>query len=143
MPLVKIDMIKGVRSPEEIKKLADVVQEIMLAKFAAPPRDRYQVNTPSSFLHPLLPHLQTLTNTSSKVITQHEPYELIFEDTNLGIQRTEKLILIQIFQQGRNADQKQAIYATLAERLESECGVPKTDLVVSCSANTKEDWSFG
>lgn len=63
MPLVKIDMIKGVRSPEEIKKLADVVQEIMLAKFAAPPRDRYQVNTSSSFLHPLLPHLQTLTNT--------------------------------------------------------------------------------
>ncbi|KAG9639533.1 4-oxalocrotonate tautomerase, partial [Aureobasidium melanogenum] len=119
MPLVKIDMIKGVRSPEEIKKLADVVQEIMLAKFAAPPRDRYQV------------------------ITQHEPYELIFEDTGLGIQRTEKLILIQIFQQGRNADQKQAIYATLAERLEKECGVPKTDLVVSCSANTKEDWSFG
>ncbi|KAK6001245.1 hypothetical protein QM012_002576 [Aureobasidium pullulans] len=119
MPLVKIDMIKGVRSPEEIKKLADVVQEIMLAKFAAPPRDRYQV------------------------ITQHEPYELIFEDTGLGIQRTDKLILIQIFQQGRNADQKQAIYASLAERLEKECGVPKTDLVVSCSANTKEDWSFG
>ncbi|KAG9683866.1 4-oxalocrotonate tautomerase, partial [Aureobasidium melanogenum] len=119
MPLVKIDMIKGVRTPEEIKKLADVVQEIMLAKFAAPPRDRYQV------------------------ITQHEPYELIFEDTGLGIERTNKLILIQIFQQGRNADQKQAIYADLAERLEKECGVPKTDLVVSCSANTKEDWSFG
>ncbi|KAG9945988.1 4-oxalocrotonate tautomerase, partial [Aureobasidium melanogenum] len=119
MPLVKIDMIKGVRTPEEIKKLADVVQEIMLAKFAAPPRDRYQV------------------------ITQHEPYELIFEDTGLGIERTNKLILIQIFQQGRNSDQKQAIYADLAERLEKECGVPKTDLVVSCSANTKEDWSFG
>jgi len=43
MPLVKIDMIRGVRTPEEIKKLADVVQEIMLDKFAAPPRDRYQV----------------------------------------------------------------------------------------------------
>lgn len=43
MPLVKIDMIKGVRSPEEIKKLADIVQEIMLDKFAAPARDRYQV----------------------------------------------------------------------------------------------------
>ncbi|KAG9626430.1 hypothetical protein KCU64_g18761, partial [Aureobasidium melanogenum] len=86
----------------------------------------------------------TPTNTANpKVITQHEPYELIFEDTGLGIQRTDKLILIQIFQQGRNADQKQAIYATLAERLENECGVPKTDLVVSCSANTKEDWSFG
>ncbi|CAD0094208.1 unnamed protein product [Aureobasidium vineae] len=119
MPLVKIDMIRNVRTPDEIKKLADVVQEIMLEKFAAPPRDRYQV------------------------ITQHEPYELIFEDTGLHIPRTEKLILIQIFQQGRTADQKQAIYASLAERLEKECGVPKTDLVISCSANSKEDWSFG
>ena len=43
MPLVKIDMIKGVRTPDEIKHLADVIQEAMLDKFAAPPRDRYQV----------------------------------------------------------------------------------------------------
>ena len=43
MPLVKIDMIKGVRTPEEIKRFADVVQEVMLDKFNAPPRDRYQV----------------------------------------------------------------------------------------------------
>jgi hypothetical protein len=51
MPLVKIDMIKNVRTPDEIKHLADVIQEIMLDKFAAPPRDRYQVL--ASF--PLLP----------------------------------------------------------------------------------------
>lgn len=50
MPLVKIDMIKGVRSPEEIKKLADIVQEIMLDKFAAPPRDRYQASPPQHYL---------------------------------------------------------------------------------------------
>lgn len=43
MPLVKIDMIKGVRTPQEIKKLADVVQKVMLEHFNAPPRDRYQV----------------------------------------------------------------------------------------------------
>lgn len=40
MPLVKIDMIKKVRTADEIKKLADVVQEVMLEKFNAPPRDR-------------------------------------------------------------------------------------------------------
>lgn len=141
MPLVKIDMIKNVRTPDEIKRLADVVQEIMLEKFAAPPRDRYQVSTARSIGCSF--SCFGLTRETQKVITQHEPYELIFEDTGLDIQRTNKLILIQIFQQGRNADQKQAIYATLAERLEKECGVPKTDLVVSCSANTKEDWSFG
>ncbi|THZ74084.1 hypothetical protein D6C85_03686 [Aureobasidium pullulans] len=69
MPLVKIDMIRGVRTPEEIKKLADVVQEVMLDKFAAPARDRYQV------------------------ITQHEPYELIFEDTGLSIPKPTRTTL--------------------------------------------------
>ncbi|GAB7351117.1 hypothetical protein MBLNU459_g1579t1 [Dothideomycetes sp. NU459] len=119
MPLVKIDMIKGVRTPEQIKKLADVVQEIMLDKFAAPPKDRYQV------------------------ITQHEPYELIMEDTGLGIKRTDKLVMIQVFQQGRDAEQKKALYAELARRLAKECGLPETDLVISVSRNEKEDWSFG
>jgi phenylpyruvate tautomerase PptA (4-oxalocrotonate tautomerase family) len=51
--------------------------------------------------------------------------------------------LIQIFQQGRNTEQKQALYAELAERLEKECQVPKTDLVISVAKNEKEDWSFG
>lgn len=78
-----------------------------------------------------------------QVITQHEPFEMIFEDTGLSIPRTEKLVLIQIFQQGRSKEQKQAFYAALAERLEEECRVPKTDVVVSVSTNTKDDWSFG
>ncbi|KAH7346402.1 Tautomerase/MIF superfamily [Rhexocercosporidium sp. MPI-PUGE-AT-0058] len=119
MPFVKIDMVKGVRTPEEIRKLADVVQEVMLQKFNAPPRDRYQI------------------------ITQHEPYEIICEDTNLDFPRTDKLVFIQIFQQGRTAEMKEAIYAELHTRLERECGVPGTDLIVSCCANTREDWSFG
>lgn len=44
MPLVKIDLIKGERSPEEIKKLADVVQDVLIETFAAPTKDRYQVH---------------------------------------------------------------------------------------------------
>ena len=43
MPLVRIDIIRGVRTPDEVRKLADVVQDTMLANFKAPPRDRYQV----------------------------------------------------------------------------------------------------
>jgi hypothetical protein len=35
------------------------------------------------------------------------------------------------------------MYASLAERLEKDCGVPGSDLIISVSANTKEDWSFG
>jgi hypothetical protein len=77
-----------------------------------------------------------------KIITQHEPYEMICEDTNLGLERSDKLVFIHIFQQGRDLEKKQALYASLAERLEKECNVPGKDLI-SLSANTKEDWSFG
>jgi phenylpyruvate tautomerase PptA (4-oxalocrotonate tautomerase family) len=52
MPLVKIDMIRGTRTPEQIRKLADTVQTTLEAHFNAPYRDRYQI------------------------ITQHEPYEM-------------------------------------------------------------------
>lgn len=84
-----------------------------------------------------------LTGCCDQIITQHEPYELICEDTNLGFARSDKLVFIQIFQQGRTAEVKQQLYAKLAERLEKECGVPGEDLVVTCVRNEKEDWSFG
>jgi phenylpyruvate tautomerase PptA (4-oxalocrotonate tautomerase family) len=43
MPLVRIDIVKGVRTPEQVKRLADVIQQVLLDHFNAPPRDRYQV----------------------------------------------------------------------------------------------------
>jgi phenylpyruvate tautomerase PptA (4-oxalocrotonate tautomerase family) len=43
MPLVRIDIVKGVRSPDQVKKLADVVQGVLLDHFNVTPRDRYQV----------------------------------------------------------------------------------------------------
>jgi phenylpyruvate tautomerase PptA (4-oxalocrotonate tautomerase family) len=45
MPFVKIDVIKGRRSPAQLRTLADTIQAVMLQKFKAPPKDRYQVNT--------------------------------------------------------------------------------------------------
>jgi phenylpyruvate tautomerase PptA (4-oxalocrotonate tautomerase family) len=43
MSLVRIDVVGGRRTPEQVRLLADTVQEVMLDVFAAPPRDRYQV----------------------------------------------------------------------------------------------------
>jgi hypothetical protein len=43
MPLVQIHMVKGKRTPEEIREVAEIVQEVMLATFDVPPRDRLQV----------------------------------------------------------------------------------------------------
>ena len=81
MPLVRIDVQAG-RTPEELRRLADVVQEVMLEVFAAPPRDRYQI------------------------ITEHPVGHIIAEDTGLGFERSDGVMVIQIFQQGRTAEQK-------------------------------------
>ncbi|WP_286690218.1 tautomerase family protein [Aeromicrobium sp. REDSEA-S38_B2] len=119
MPLVHLHLLEGRRTPEEVRRLADVVQQTLLDVFAAPERDRYQL------------------------ISEHKPGHVIAEDTGLGIKRTDDLVILQITQQGRNLDQKRALYATLAERLEAECGLAPSDLIVSLTENTKEDWSFG
>ena len=119
MPLVRIDVIEGRRSREQLRLLADTVQEVVLDVFAAPPGDRYQV------------------------ITEHRPGQLICEDTGLGIERSDDLVVLQVFQQGRSADQKRALYAELSRRLGETTGLPAGDLVVSVVGNGREDWSFG
>ncbi|KAM6487434.1 Tautomerase/MIF superfamily [Trichoderma sp. SZMC 28011] len=119
MPFVKIDVIRGRRSPEQLKKMGDVIQQVLIDTFAAPERDRYQI------------------------FSQHEPWEVICWDTGLGFERTDDIVSIQIFAQGRNRDQKMAVYAALGERLEKECGLKGNDLLISVTPNAKEDWSFG
>lgn len=76
-------------------------------------------------------------------MTQHEDYEIMCEDTDLGFCRSNKLVVIQIFQQGRDQQQKKAVYRALQERLSSECDVSGEDLIVTCVGNAEEDWSFG
>ena len=118
MPLVRIDVQEG-RTPEELRRLADTVQNVMLDVFAAPPGDRYQI------------------------ITEHGKGHIIAEDTGLGLERSDGIVIIQIFQQGRSTQQKVAAYAELVKRLEAECGVRPEDLIISVMANKHADWSFG
>jgi phenylpyruvate tautomerase PptA (4-oxalocrotonate tautomerase family) len=118
VPLVRIDLVEG-RTDAEVATLADTVQEVMETVFAAPPRDRYQV------------------------ITEHRPGRLVLQDTGLGFERTDRVVLVAVVQQGRTTAQKQALYAALAERLQDKTGLAPTDLVVSVTENTRADWSFG
>jgi phenylpyruvate tautomerase PptA (4-oxalocrotonate tautomerase family) len=118
VPLVRIDLVEG-RTDAEVATLADTVQEVLEDVFAAPARDRYQV------------------------ISEHRPGRLVLQDTGLGFERTDGVVLVQVVQQGRTTAQKQALYAALAERLEAKAGVAPTDLVVSVTENTRADWSFG
>ena len=118
MPLVRVDVVEG-RTGEEVRALLDAIQQVMEDVFAAPPRDRYQV------------------------LTEHPSGHLVLEDTGLGIERTDRRVLVQVVQQGRSEAQKKALYAALARRLGEATGLRPEDLVVSVTENTREDWSFG
>lgn len=78
-----------------------------------------------------------------QIITQHEPGEIIAEDVNLGYKRTDKLVILHIFQQGRDKGTKESTYAALAAALERETNLSGDDLIISVSTNTKDDWSLG
>ncbi len=43
--------------------------------------------------------------------SEHRPDQLICEDTGLGLERTEDLVVLQVFQQGRPEEQEHALYA--------------------------------
>lgn len=117
MPLVRIDVIEG-RSDTELAQLADTIQEVLIETFNAPELDRYQI------------------------IHEHRKGLIKALDTGLGYERTDKLVILQITHQGRNREQKEKMYALMSQRLE-KIGIPPTDLIISLSENTKEDWSFG
>ncbi len=59
------------------------------------------------------------------------------------IARTDDLVVLQAFQQGRSEEQKRALYAGLAQRLEEATDLTPSDLIVSVMGNSREDWSFG
>ena len=43
----------------------------------------------------------------------------------------------------RSDELKQALYKTLSEELERQCGIAPNDLMISVVSNTASDWSFG
>jgi len=118
MPLVHIDLVEG-RSDEQLALIADTVYQVERDVFSAPEDDRYII------------------------ITEHKPGRMFLGSTGLGYRRSSESIVIQITEQSRDRDQKEAIYRALAERLHTTIGLRPEDLIVSIVANNPEDWSFG
>ncbi|WP_242090651.1 tautomerase family protein [Curtobacterium sp. DN_7.5] len=118
MPLVRIDLATG-RSPEQVRAIADAIHTAIVDEYSIPPRDRFQV------------------------ITEHPAQQIIAEDAGLGFERTEGVVIIQVFTQaGRSDDAKQALYAAVHDRL-TEVGVASEDVFIGYVENGPQDWSFG
>lgn len=118
MPLLRFDLIEG-RDKDSLKKLLDVVHNVVVEAFDVPVRDRYQI------------------------VHEHPARHIIIEDTGLGFNRTNNLVVISIVSKARPQDMKEKLYALLAKKLKVECGIAPSDLMVSIVENSGSDWSFG
>ncbi|WP_063043992.1 tautomerase family protein [Nocardia pseudovaccinii] len=117
MPLVRIDLIRG-RRPEDIRAIADAIQQSLVDVLKIPERDRFQI------------------------ITQHDPDEIVALDAGLGFERTPGTVVVHVFtQRGRSTQDKQHLYRTLADQL-ARVGVDGKDLFISYFENGPDDWSF-
>jgi hypothetical protein len=118
MPLLKFDILDG-WTDDEVAKMLDAAHRAVLSAFNVPERDRYQV------------------------VNMHSPSRLIIQDTGLGIQRTERVILLSIVSRPRSEQSKQLFYVRLCDELKAAMGIAPSDVIVSFIINSDADWSFG
>ncbi|MCA1177017.1 MULTISPECIES: tautomerase family protein [unclassified Pantoea] len=117
MPLLTFDVIQG-RSESEIRTLLDAAHRAVLTAFKVPARDRYQI------------------------VHENKRYQMVFQDTGLGFERTDNLVMVRVYTSPRSEEQKTLFMTELARELQENCGVQGNDLMISFITNSKGDWSF-
>jgi phenylpyruvate tautomerase PptA (4-oxalocrotonate tautomerase family) len=118
MPLVRIDLREG-KDATYREELGLIVHEALVS-VGVPKDDRFQV------------------------ISEHEPPNLVFDPTYLGIRRSEDLVMIQItWNEGRTVEQKKALYKAIADGLAATLSLRREDVFIGLLEVKKENWSFG
>lgn len=118
MPLVRFDVLKG-KSESQIASMLDAAHRAIVRSFGVPERDRYQI------------------------VQEHEKSHVRLEDTGLGIQRTDDVVVVNVVSRPRSEEAKIRFYQDLVEELSSNCGIAPSDVIVSFTINSDADWSFG
>jgi 4-oxalocrotonate tautomerase len=107
MPLVRISLHAGT-SPEYRKAIAEGVHRAMVESLAVPEDDRFQV------------------------LAQHGASDLIYDPQYLGIQRSNKIVIIQVtLSCGRKLGQKRAFYKQVTELLKESPGLRPEDVMIN------------
>jgi 4-oxalocrotonate tautomerase len=118
MPFVRISVQSS--TPAATRKLiADSVYEAMRETIGIPEGDRFIV------------------------VTAHEANDMFIDPSFMGANRSNQLVLTQIFlSRGRTVEQKQALYQSIATRLNQAAGITLDDVMIVLNENSFEDWSF-
>jgi phenylpyruvate tautomerase PptA (4-oxalocrotonate tautomerase family) len=78
------------------------------------------------------------------VFSEHADSQLYIDPHFPDMQRSDLFVLIHItLSKGRTVEQKQALYARIAERLQATANIPSDDIMIILNENNLEDWSFG
>jgi phenylpyruvate tautomerase PptA (4-oxalocrotonate tautomerase family) len=118
MPVTRIALREG-RSADWLHQLSTLFHQQLVAHFAVPPADCFQV------------------------IDCYPANQLIADRDYLGGPRSDQFILFTITAgKPRSRAQKQALYHHLAQALHQELGVPPEDVMVVITFNQAEEWSF-
>ena len=118
MPFVRIAVRQG--KPAKFRRaIADGVHAALVEAANVPPLDRFQI------------------------LTEHGPEDLIYDAGYLGIARTDDIVMVQIALNQRPTNVKLALYQAIADRLASDPGVRREDVLISLVPVAPEDWSFG
>jgi phenylpyruvate tautomerase PptA (4-oxalocrotonate tautomerase family) len=119
MPLVRISLREGT-SAQYRKALADGIHQAMVEATEIPAQDRFQI------------------------ITEHPAEGLIYDPSYLGIERSDKIVVVQItLSGGRRPAQKKKLYQRMSEILAKNPGLRPQDLFVNLVEVAWENWSFG
>ena len=119
MPFVRIFLRPGT-SAEYRKALGDGVHRALVEAIAIPPDDHFQV------------------------ITEHSAADLIYDPRYLGVQRSDRIIVVQIVMSvGRKPQQKRKLFKRMAEILTESPGLRPQDLMAVVVETAWENWSFG
>jgi 4-oxalocrotonate tautomerase len=118
MPFVRIALEPSTTGPP--RAIGDCVHRALVDALGVPEGDRFQV------------------------ISRHEADEIVYDQSFLGIERTDGIVFIQIaLATGRRTEQKKALYRRIAELLAVECGVRPADVFVTLLEVPPENFSFG
>src|SRR5215218_4487983 len=96
MPLIHIDVLQA-WSAADLTRLLDAVHAAMVEAFEVPETDRYQV------------------------ITQHPRHEVVVHDTGLGMNRTDRVVVLRFISRTRSDEAKTRLYDVLAKKLWDAC----------------------
>lgn len=119
MPLVRIALRKGT-SPQYRRALGDSIHRAMVETIKIPEKDKFQV------------------------VTEHDEESLVYDPSYLGIERSDRIVIIQIaISAGRTIEVRKALFARIAALLAESPGVQPGDVFVNLVEVARENWSFG